>query len=157
VRETLAALMTSRAACTKASRMYEAASAHATPAPAPEVIGDAEGFDLRPDPLTAQTPAELVCCLQQYRQWAGSPSLRTIVTQSGQMIGTSTLCNLLRSGTLPSLTAIMAVIIGCGGSEEDQKRFATAWRQISSSLTGSQPARPPAPGLHMVPPITKAG
>jgi hypothetical protein len=32
----------------------------------------------------------------------------------------------MNSSSLPSLDAVQAVIIGCGGSEKDQRRFATA-------------------------------
>jgi hypothetical protein len=34
---------------------------------------DAEGYDLRPDPLAARTPAELIAALRLYRIWAGEP------------------------------------------------------------------------------------
>jgi hypothetical protein len=43
---------------------------------------DVSGLDLRPDPLTATSPAELVAVLQRYRQWAGEPSFRVMAAQA---------------------------------------------------------------------------
>jgi hypothetical protein len=54
-------------------------------------INDAFGFDQKPDPLTATTPAEFV----------------------------------------------KALIIGCGGDEEDLKAYASAWRRIGSLIPTS--------------------
>jgi hypothetical protein len=38
---------------------------------------------------------------------------------------------------LPRLDAVIAVITGCGDMEEDQRRFATAWRRIELGDQGS--------------------
>lgn len=94
---------------------------------------DADGFDLRPDPLQAKTPADLVRALRQYRLWAGEPSLRTIARLAGTGTGASTICTALNAETLPRLETVTAIIAGCGGSGEDQRRFATAWRAIRLS------------------------
>jgi hypothetical protein len=96
-------------------------------------LPDADGFDLRPDPLQAKTPADLVRALRQYRLWAGEPPLRTIARRAGIGTGASTICAALNAKTLPRLETVIAIITGCGGSEEDQRRFTTAWRAIRLS------------------------
>jgi hypothetical protein len=95
---------------------------------------DAEGFDLRPDPLSARTPAELVAALRQYRIWAGLPSFRDMADRARREVAPSTLCTALRGNRMPRLPVVMAVIVGCGGGKEDQRIFATAWRRIKSGL-----------------------
>lgn len=94
---------------------------------------DADGFDLRPDPLQATTPADLVRALRQYRLWAGEPPLRAIARRAGTGTGASTICTALNATTLPRLEIVTAIIAGCGGSAEDQRRFTTAWRVIRLS------------------------
>jgi hypothetical protein len=96
-------------------------------------LPDADGFDLRPDPLQAKTPADLVRALRQYRLWAGEPSLRTVARRAGNGTGASTICTALNAATLPRLEIVTAIITGCGGSEQDQRRFTTAWRAIRLS------------------------
>jgi hypothetical protein len=91
-------------------------------------VSDADGYDLRPDPLTAQTPAQFTAALRQFRLWAGNPSLRKISRRSGT--AASTLCSALRSTTLPTYAVVQAVITGCDGSPEDLRRFTTAWRSL---------------------------
>ena len=130
----------------------DAARAARVPEP---VVGDTGGFDLKPDPLTARTPAELMTALRQYRQWAGEPSYRKmagLAGQAGQAVAASTLCTALRSDELPRLNVALAIITGCGGGEEDQHRCATAWRQIKRR----QPTAV-KPVLRVVPPIAGTG
>jgi hypothetical protein len=50
-------------------------------------IADASGFDLKPDPLSASTPAEFVEVLRRYKVWSGDPSWRKI--EAGMSVGTS--------------------------------------------------------------------
>jgi hypothetical protein len=52
----------------------------------------------------------------------------------------STLNAALRSDRLPSLSLVLAVVNGCGGSAEDLRRFATAWRRLR--LTEENTAAP---------------
>ena len=94
----------------------------------PLAVTDAEGFDLRPDPLQARTPAELVRTLRDYRIWAGEPSYRELARRS--TVAASTFCTTLRGDELPSLHFTLALVDACSGSEEDRRRFATAWRVI---------------------------
>jgi hypothetical protein len=94
---------------------------------------DADGFDLRPDPLQAKTPADLVRALRQYRLWAGEPPMRAIARRAGTRVGASTIWTALHATTLPRHEIVIAIVAGCGGSEEDQRRFSTAWRAIRLS------------------------
>ena len=117
-------------------------------------IADAEGFDLRPDPLRARTAADFMAALRCYRAWAGDPSYRKMASRASYALAASTICTALNSDTLPRLELVLAVVAGCGGDDEDQQRFATGWRAIrleraSEAGRGPLPAavRPLAPAL----------
>jgi hypothetical protein len=98
---------------------------------AARTAGDSGGSDLRPDPSTAQTPAELIAALREFRTWAGNPSLRSMSERCGGRPSASKMCTFLRNDELPDrLEMIEAVIDACGGSEDDRRRFATAWRRL---------------------------
>jgi hypothetical protein len=105
---------------------------------------------LCPDPLMADTAAELVDTLRRYRIWAGEPSFRQMAVDSHQLAAASTLCAALNGEALPTLDVVQGVVIGCGGSEEDQKRFAAAWRRIrlGQASSGTAIARS---GLRILP------
>jgi hypothetical protein len=105
-----------------------------------EPVQDAAGFDLKPDPLTVLTSAELVARLREYRQWAGEPPFRKIAAQARQKVAHSTIFVALNSDELPSLKVVLAVIVGCGGGEEDQQAFATAWRRLKTGKLDAGPA-----------------
>jgi len=120
------------------------------------VIDDADGYDLRPNPLSARTEAELMATLRRFRLWAGEPSYRQIsqVARKGRLkVGVSTLCTALNSDTLPSLAVMLAAVTGCGGDGEDQRRFATAWRtlRLAEGEHGQQTAQESRRGLRAVP------
>jgi hypothetical protein len=90
------------------------------------------GEDLRPDPRSAGTPAELMGCLRRFRTWAGNPSYRDMAGRSGHRSSASAMHAVLSSDDLPGrLAAIDAVVEGCGGTDEDRQRFATAWRRLA--------------------------
>jgi hypothetical protein len=110
-------------------------------------LPDAGGYDgLRPDPLRAGTPAELIGALREFRTWAGNPSYRDMALRSGRRAGASTMCTLLCGTELPDrLVVIDAIVEGCGGTEEDRQRFATAWRKLA--MPGGLPV--PVPGPHL--------
>jgi hypothetical protein len=94
-------------------------------------VSDANGLDLRPDPSTAQTPAEYIEALRQFRLWAGNPSFRDLAKRCDQRPVASTICKILQRGELPSRWEVIdAIIIACGATEEDRQRFATAWRRL---------------------------
>jgi hypothetical protein len=123
---------------------------------APEPPADTEGLDLQPDPLTAATPAELAGMLRLYRKWAGQPSFRKMAAASGQAASASSLCTALGRDEMPRLDVVTAVIAGCGGDEERQRRWASAWRRIQLGRLDAAPA-PGPPVLRAVPPAARAG
>jgi hypothetical protein len=108
-------------------------------------VRDADGFDLRPDPLQVTTAGELVRALDTYRIWAGVPPYREIAQRAGSRVAASTICTALKNhGELPALKVVLAVVTGCGGDEEDQSRFATAWRRLRlGDAAEGQTSRPP--------------
>lgn len=134
----------------------ERARAAVREARVPEPVRDAEGFDLRPDPLVARTPTELVVALRHYREWAGKPSFRVMAGRARQKAAASTLCTALRGDEMPRLHVVVAVIAGCGGGEEDQRRFATAWRRIQLGQLDAGPAASER-ALRAVPSAAEAG
>ena len=118
--------------------------------PEHKVPRDAEGWELCPDPLAARTPAELVAALRRYRIWAGEASFRDIARRGRPRVAASTLCTALSSDELPRQTVVQALIVGCGGSEDDERRFVTAWRKIRLAAEDAGPvvARPDLRVLH---------
>jgi hypothetical protein len=100
-------------------------------------INDAFGFDQKPDPLTASTPAEFVQVLWKYKRWSGDPSWRTIARKANHIVVHSTIYAAMNSDTLPKFDVMKALIIGCGGDEEDLKAYASAWRRIGTLITMS--------------------
>lgn len=119
-----------------------------TTAVAPRAMRDADGYNLRPDPLTAETLAEFMATLHRFRAWAGDLSWRTMSERSDPHLGASTLCTALSRDVLPTLAVVQAVITACGGNEDDQRRFTTAWRRLRLSQGETDPHQPQQPGGH---------
>lgn len=118
----------------------------AAPAVSAEPVRDADGYNLKPDPLRAQTAAELVEALRQYRAWAGNTPFRQMAARARQRVAHSTMCVALKNHELPGLKVVLAIVAGCGGGQPDQEKFATAWRRINSGMTAPQPSPAPGPG-----------
>jgi len=115
-------------------------------------VSDIAGENLRPDPAAAQSPAEVIEALRQFRAWAGRPSFRDMAARSGQRAGASTMWKALRAKELPArLEVIDAIVEGCGGSEQDRQRFATAWRRLTMATSAGQAPGPGPPRLRAVP------
>lgn len=90
-------------------------------------------LDLRPDPAGARTAADFVAVLRQYRAWSGDVPWRTIAARAKQNRVHSTIYNAMRRDDLPTLEVVKAIIIGCGGGEDDLRAFTSAWQRISSA------------------------
>jgi hypothetical protein len=109
------------------------------------VIPDARGSNCCPDPSAVKTPAEFMNAVRKYRLWAGNPSLRRMQSQCGNRFAASTLCTALKGSELPSQDMTDAIIVGCGGRQEDRETFATAWRRLAfSQHHADEQARVPA-------------
>ena len=99
--------------------------------PLPPPLDDADGYNLRPDPLGAATVPDLMECVRQYHIWAGKRGLRVMARHIEQQLSPQTLSNLLKSDQLPGRGDQMQLLIeACGGNAEDQQRFVTAWRRF---------------------------
>ena len=97
-------------------------------------INDMSGLDQKPNPRTATTPAEFVEALRKYKLWSGDPSWRKMARKANQLVVHSTMYTAMNSDTLPKFEVMKAIILGCGGGEEDLKEFATAWRRIGAPV-----------------------
>lgn len=112
--------------------------------------------DRKPDPAAARTAADYVAVLRQYRAWSGDVPWRMIAAQAKQKRVHSTIYNAMRRDDLPTLDVVKAIIIGCGGGEDDLRAFTSAWQRIHSATAsipgdglGLQPA--PIPALTLQP------
>jgi hypothetical protein len=103
--------------------------------PLPDVAG--YGPDLLPDPLEARTASEFIGMLREFRIWAGEPSFRLMAMRTDKPA--STLAAALNGSALPPMDTVTAIISGCNGSIEDQRRFMTAWRRIRLGRADSRP------------------
>jgi hypothetical protein len=124
----------------EAARAFEEAAARRErPALGPPAQ-DSPGCDLRPDPSRVRAPAELINALREFRTWAGNPSYRDMARACNGRPAASTMCRMLSGAELPiRFEVIDAIIIACGGGEQDRERFATAWRRL---IMPGQEARP---------------
>lgn len=95
----------------------------------PHTIHDMEGYDQRPDPLLAETPAQFVQAMRDFRTWSGDWSFRQLEEFSG---GTprSTFHAALKGDQLPKLPLVGLFITACGGDEAEVRRWTTAWRRL---------------------------
>jgi hypothetical protein len=126
------------------------------PPPAPGPVRDVDGYNLRPDPMAATTAGELVAALREYRAWADNPPYRKMAAQARQVVGHSTMYAALKNDTeLPRLKVVIAIIAGCGGDDEEQRAWATAWRRISMGKHGGQAAAE-TPALRALPAVAEA-
>jgi hypothetical protein len=110
-------------------------------APSPRIprqLEDATGYDLKPDPLTAETPIGLVDQMRQFRIWSGDLALRELVRRGNGAFALSTLSKVLSGTALPPLDLLQHFIRACGGSVDDVQRWSTAWRQIRMGDTRTQ-------------------
>ena len=119
-------------------------------------ISDAIGYDFKPDPLAATTPRQFISALWGYKTWSGDPSWRKMATQAGQRVVHSTMHAAMNGTTLPKLDVVKAIVIGCGGDEDDLRMFVTAWRRLESARVtgaalGADFLAAPVPTLSLVP------
>ncbi|MEU8802978.1 helix-turn-helix transcriptional regulator [Spirillospora sp. NPDC048819] len=92
--------------------------------------------DLKPDPLTARTDAQLEHLLRRFWTWSDHPSSREIAARAGGVFSHATISKLLndRPGKPPlKLKYVLGIIRGCGGDALEEQLWATAWRRIHLS------------------------
>jgi hypothetical protein len=138
-----------------ASQVSEASGRHRSSPGCQNVgqISDASGYDYKPDPLAAATPRQFIGALWGYKTWSGDPSWRKMATQAGQRVVHSTMHAAMHGDVLPKLDVVKAIIIGCGGNEDDLRLFVTAWRRLESARIASTAdfLAAPVPTLSLVP------
>jgi hypothetical protein len=106
------------------------------PKAGPSVVEDLRGHECKPNPLDARSFAELEEKLREYWHWAGRPGSRIIAVASGGAFSHATIAKLLSNKPgKPSLkqSYVCGLIRGCGGDEEEQQRWVTAWRRIDQA------------------------
>jgi hypothetical protein len=115
-------------------RMAAQATREARPKPretAPGAVPDLDA-SLRPDPRDAASPADLMSKLRQYKVWAGNPGFRQIAAGAGNRYSATALHTALKANHLPHKQELIdAIVQGCGGSQEDRRMWAQAWRQLA--------------------------
>jgi DNA-binding SARP family transcriptional activator/transcriptional regulator with XRE-family HTH domain len=126
------------------ARPETATATRITAIPAAAAIPDTPGTGLYPDPLTVQTTTEFVKALSRFRVWAGEPSFREMERACRHGVAAATMCTALGSDKLPSLRVVLAIITACGGTQEHQQTFTTAWRKLRMTQDPTaQPGEPP--------------
>ena len=115
---------------------------------------DASGSDLKPNPSGAKTPAQFLAVLRQYKAWSGDPSWRRMATRAGQAVVHSTMYSAMNGDALPKFEVVRAVIIGCGGGDEDLDSFTRVWHEVKTELIVS--TRRAVPEHQGLPPTASA-
>ncbi|HEY7274970.1 MAG TPA: helix-turn-helix transcriptional regulator [Trebonia sp.] len=86
---------------------------------------------VKPDPSAVRTVDDFFGALRQLRFWGGNPSYRTMSDRIGGVFTPQAMQAVVSGDVRPDLELLAAVVTACGGSEEDEKGFATALRRIS--------------------------
>ena len=111
---------------------------------ASRVISDGPSVNLCPDPDAARTPAEFMDTLRRYWIWSGKLSYRSMARECDHQFAASTIFTALKADTLPSFDLAQAIVVACGGNEEHQRSFRSAWRRLQMEQAANQPvAQPP--------------
>jgi hypothetical protein len=95
--------------------------------------------ELRPDPARAANPAQFMELLRQFRIWAGRPSYRDMAAVDHRFTGSALHAALGRDELPHRHEMIDAIVAGCGGSDEDRRMWATAWRQLAMQPASRAP------------------
>lgn len=84
-----------------------------------------------PDPLTAESPEDLVEKLREVHQWALKPSLRELAGRTGEVLKRSTIHDMLHpdNRTLPRFDRYALFLEACG--VPDLSYWIAAWRKLA--------------------------
>jgi hypothetical protein len=106
---------------------------------APQAIPDMD-VDLRPDPRSAATPAEFMGMLRQFKVWAGDPGFRQVAARAAHRYSASALHTAMSHDSLPKKAEVVDTIVhGCGGTDDDRRMWATAWRKLAMQPASGVP------------------
>lgn len=95
-------------------------------------IPDAPGYDTKPHPSWVTTSLDLGVALEELRQWAGSPSFRTLSARcEGHLPAHATFHAATKGLTLPRLDVVL-VFVAALGLAEDLELWANAWRRVAA-------------------------
>jgi DNA-binding CsgD family transcriptional regulator len=105
-----------------------------------EQIGDLDGYQLKPDPLAAQSLAELEDFLRKFWVWAGRPSSRKLAARSGGAFSHATISKLVYDKPekpILKLQYLLGFVRACGIDEDEQRCWVTAWRRVAEYFRAS--------------------
>lgn len=93
-----------------------------------------DGYDRRPNPLEAETPAEFLLTMRRYLVWAGDWSYLELEYLCGGVVKRSTFQDALEGTQLPRYVFMMAFVTACAGEDEGERnRWSTAWHRLRSA------------------------
>lgn len=95
-------------------------------------VREPDGRVPRPDPAQVTTSAEFVAAMHQYRLWAGAPSYAEMSRNCGEVCSVTSFHSALTNNELPRLPLVNAFVLGCGGDEEEFRRWADTWYLLSA-------------------------
>ncbi|HEV2375291.1 MAG TPA: hypothetical protein VGS19_24425, partial [Streptosporangiaceae bacterium] len=79
-----------------------------------------------------------------------NPSYREMAARGRELASATTIWKVLKRGDFPSrFKVVEAIVEGCGGTDADRERFATAWRHLT------MPPKPAPPRVRATPPAGK--
>ncbi|WP_159942597.1 MULTISPECIES: hypothetical protein [unclassified Nocardiopsis] len=92
------------------------------------------GYERRPNPLDARTPAEFLLTMRRYLVWAGDWSYWELEHLCGGAVKRSTFREVLEGTELPRYVFLMAFVTACAGEDEaERRRWVTAWRRLRAA------------------------
>jgi transcriptional regulator with XRE-family HTH domain len=77
------------------------------------------------------TVEEFVEALRGFRAWSGYPTFQAMADRAGGGVSRNAMESALQDGILPGLDAVIDVVEGCGGNEEDVEAFVAAWHRVA--------------------------
>ena len=103
--------------------------------PLSSIDDNSSEYYFKPDPLTAASLPELEGLVRELWVWAGRPSGRRLAADSGGSFSHATISKLIYDQPgKPKLRLeyLIGFVRACGLGEEEEKRWATAWRRLSA-------------------------
>jgi hypothetical protein len=94
-------------------------------------VPDAPGYDLKPNPATATSPAEFVRALRDLRAWAGYPSYRELSRRCGRSPSPTTFQHMLTTDALPERLDLVVAFVAALGLSADREQWTAAWRRLA--------------------------